>query len=87
MSVVSRSFEHHAGDRAIWLCSNLLLRENGLGVIKGRPPLFPLHQPHEWPWARRQIRVTPDRNGAIHLQAPMSSPGSNPGTTAQQLRH
>ncbi|GFU85059.1 hypothetical protein TNCV_1553221 [Trichonephila clavipes] len=41
--VVSLSFEHHAGDSTIWLGSNPILR-----VVRGIPPVFPFHQPHEW---------------------------------------
>ncbi|GFU14633.1 cytochrome P450 2J5 [Trichonephila clavipes] len=45
--VVSRSFEHDTGDSTIWLGSTPILRENTLEVVRGLPPLFPCHQPHE----------------------------------------
>ncbi|GFW46043.1 hypothetical protein TNCV_3276611 [Trichonephila clavipes] len=45
--VVSSSFEHHAGDRALWIGSTPILREDTLGVIRDLPHLFPFHQPHE----------------------------------------
>ncbi|GFU96694.1 hypothetical protein TNCV_839191 [Trichonephila clavipes] len=41
------SFEHHAGDSSIWLISIPILWVNTLGVVRGLPPLFPFHQPHE----------------------------------------
>ncbi|GFY17267.1 hypothetical protein TNCV_1090411 [Trichonephila clavipes] len=39
-----------------------------LGVVRGLPPLFPFHQPHE--------RTC--RKGTIHLQTSMSSAGFEP---------
>ncbi|GFY21704.1 hypothetical protein TNCV_1168481 [Trichonephila clavipes] len=44
--VVSRSFEHHTGDRTIYLGFTPMLREKTLEVVRTFPPLF-LHQPHE----------------------------------------
>ncbi|GFS89531.1 hypothetical protein TNCV_1810271 [Trichonephila clavipes] len=59
--------------------SLLTQRENILGVVRGHPPLFPFHQPHEWLDAARWLfKVPPCREGTMHLQTSMSSPGFEP---------
>ncbi|GFW13209.1 transposable element Tc3 transposase [Trichonephila clavipes] len=49
-----------------------------MGVVRGLPPLFPFHQPHERTCGRRLFRVPPCHAGTIHLQTPMPSPGFEP---------
>ncbi|GFY35233.1 uncharacterized protein TNCV_5046071 [Trichonephila clavipes] len=45
MPVVSRSFEHHTGDRTVWLISTPILREDTWGWSGAS--LFSFSQPHE----------------------------------------
>ncbi|GFX11707.1 hypothetical protein TNCV_4340531 [Trichonephila clavipes] len=47
LSDACRSFDHHTGDSAIWLGFHPKLEEEHSGVVRGIPPLFPFHQPHE----------------------------------------
>ncbi|GFW66039.1 hypothetical protein TNCV_588651 [Trichonephila clavipes] len=41
-----RSFEHHVSDYHLARLTPILW-ENYLEVVRGLPPLFPFHQPHE----------------------------------------
>ncbi|GFV22619.1 hypothetical protein TNCV_2078101 [Trichonephila clavipes] len=43
--IVSRSFEHHTGDKTILLGFTAILREIILEVVRSLPPLFLFHQP------------------------------------------
>ncbi|GFW23101.1 hypothetical protein TNCV_3802021 [Trichonephila clavipes] len=82
--VVSLSFKHHAGDCTIWLVSTLILRENTLGLVRGFPPLFPFHKPHERLDSYLEYPPPSHATKAIHLLPSMPSPGfeSRPYGTA-----
>ncbi|GFX97760.1 hypothetical protein TNCV_456391 [Trichonephila clavipes] len=76
--VVSSSFEHHIGDSTIWLVSPLILMEDTWG---GQGP----STNHPRGLASRRLFIVPtSREGTIHLQTSMSSPGfkSRPYSTA-----
>ncbi|GFW32046.1 hypothetical protein TNCV_2600721 [Trichonephila clavipes] len=86
--VVSLSFEHHASDTTIFLGFTPVLTENILGVVRGLPPLFPFHQPHERD--STAIRRPSCHEGTIHLQISMPSPGFEPrpyGTAISATNH
>ncbi|GFU57784.1 hypothetical protein TNCV_1281331 [Trichonephila clavipes] len=74
--VVSLCFEHHAGYSMILLGSTLSLRENNLREGQGPPTSSTNHT--RGLAARRLFRVPPCREGTIHLQTSMSSPGFEP---------
>ncbi|GFW23038.1 hypothetical protein TNCV_3801391 [Trichonephila clavipes] len=79
MPVISLSFVHHEGDSTILLGSTPILR----GVTKciGQGPSNNLMRGLV---TQRLFRVLPCREGIIHLQTPMPSPGFEPrpyGTT------
>ncbi|GFX93697.1 hypothetical protein TNCV_1588741 [Trichonephila clavipes] len=71
MSVIILSFEHHAGDSAIWLGSTLIWWKSALGTVRDLPPLFPL--PPASLAAQRLFRVPSCCKGTIHLQTSMPS--------------
>ncbi|GFW83060.1 hypothetical protein TNCV_4604871 [Trichonephila clavipes] len=57
---------------------------------QGLPPIFPFQQPHERTCGSRLIKVPPCREGTIHLQTSMSSPGFEPspnGTAVSVANH
>ncbi|GFU74112.1 hypothetical protein TNCV_1642361 [Trichonephila clavipes] len=68
----SLSFEFHAGDSTILLGSTPISREGSLGVVRGLPPLTRGLVP------QRLFRVPPCREGTVHLQTSMPSPGFKP---------
>ncbi|GFY27513.1 hypothetical protein TNCV_2071331 [Trichonephila clavipes] len=57
--VVSRSFEHHAGDSTIWFRSSPIMRENILKMVRALSPPLPFHQPHERTCGSTTIWSTP----------------------------
>ncbi|GFX29606.1 hypothetical protein TNCV_4776781 [Trichonephila clavipes] len=74
--VVSRSFEHHAGDSTKWFGSTPNLRKHILGVVRYLPPLSPnLTRVFT---ARRLFQVLPCCKGTIHLQTSTPSLGFKP---------
>ncbi|GFV14025.1 uncharacterized protein TNCV_525021 [Trichonephila clavipes] len=84
--LVIRSFEHHAGDSTIWLDSTPILNypQNTLEVVKGLPPLFPFHQPHEKKWIDGFLEC-PYASKALYIfKYPFLLLYSNPGTTTQK---
>ncbi|GFT39394.1 hypothetical protein TNCV_2422961 [Trichonephila clavipes] len=89
--VVNRSFEPQAGDSMILLDSTEISREHTWWVVRGLPPIFPFHQPYERGLAvRRLFRVTPSREGTIHLQRTIPSLGFEPrpyGTAVSVTNH
>ncbi|GFV56289.1 hypothetical protein TNCV_106451 [Trichonephila clavipes] len=78
--VVHRSFEHHSDDSTFWLGSTPNLRENTLRLIRGLPPLFPFHQPHERTCVTITNKSTQCRKSIIYLQTSMPSPEFEPRT-------
>ncbi|GFT38208.1 hypothetical protein TNCV_427881 [Trichonephila clavipes] len=62
-----RHFEHHTGDSVTWLDSTPILWKNILGVIRGLPPLFPFHQPHEKTCEVDGYLEYPNAAKALHL--------------------
>ncbi|GFU68989.1 hypothetical protein TNCV_3398761 [Trichonephila clavipes] len=58
------------------------VRENTVGVIRDLPPVFPFHHHTRGLVARRLFRVPPCRQGTVHLQTSMPSPGFQPYGTA-----
>ncbi|GFW43584.1 hypothetical protein TNCV_4769361 [Trichonephila clavipes] len=72
--VVNRIFEHHTGDSTIWLVSTPILKED---TWDGHLSI-PSTNPTRGLAARRLFRVPPCREGTIHLQTSMSSPGFKP---------
>ncbi|GFV48156.1 hypothetical protein TNCV_3554351 [Trichonephila clavipes] len=72
------SFEPHAGDSTILICSTPILRENTLGVVKGLPPLSPSTNLTRGLAARRLFRVPRCREGTVHLQTSMPLAGFEP---------
>ncbi|GFU85058.1 hypothetical protein TNCV_1553211 [Trichonephila clavipes] len=74
--VLNRSFEHHTGDRTLYLGSTPILRENTLEEGQGPPNSHPLQLT-----SREDLRVdgclksTLCREDTIHLQTCMFSPG------------
>ncbi|GFY26381.1 hypothetical protein TNCV_25781 [Trichonephila clavipes] len=74
-AVVSHSFEHHTGDRMIWLGFTPILRENNLGWSGASHLSSPSTNLTRELAARRLFKVPPCHEGTIHLQTSMSSPG------------
>ncbi|GFW15171.1 hypothetical protein TNCV_173181 [Trichonephila clavipes] len=76
--VVSRSFEHHIGDSTIWLGFTPILRDD----IWGRSWASHLSSPStnltRGLAVRRLLIVPPHREGTIHLQTSVPSPGFEP---------
>ncbi|GFX17811.1 uncharacterized protein TNCV_2292601 [Trichonephila clavipes] len=84
-SVVSLSFEHHAGDSTILLGSTPNLEGEIPGSGQG-----PSTNHTRGLAARRLFRVPPCRKGTIHLQTSMSSPRFEPspyGTAVSVANH
>ncbi|GFT25083.1 hypothetical protein TNCV_179921 [Trichonephila clavipes] len=71
--IVSRNFEHRAGDSTFWLVPTPSLRENTFGGVSGLPTL--LTNLTRGLAVRRLFRVRPCREGTIRLQTYMPSPG------------
>ncbi|GFV25930.1 hypothetical protein TNCV_2920411 [Trichonephila clavipes] len=78
MPVVSRSFEHRTGDNMIWLVSPSVLRENTLGWTWASHLSSPSTNLTRGLASRRLFIVTLCREGTIHLQTSMPSPGFEP---------
>ncbi|GFX05456.1 hypothetical protein TNCV_1007781 [Trichonephila clavipes] len=76
--VIRRSFEHHAGDRAIWLGSALILKKHPWGVVRGPHLSFPSTNLTRGLAARWLFRVSPCHKDTIHLQTSMTSSGFEP---------
>ncbi|GFY21859.1 hypothetical protein TNCV_3295031 [Trichonephila clavipes] len=70
---VSCSLEHHASDNTFWLVTNLNFESGG-----ERPPTSLLPNLTRRLASRRLFRVSPCREGTIHLQKSMISPGFEP---------
>ncbi|GFY08799.1 hypothetical protein TNCV_4659921 [Trichonephila clavipes] len=90
MSVVSRSFEHHTGDRTIWLSSTPMLKESPWGF----PGISHLSSPStnltRGLAARQLFKVPLCRKGTKHLQTLMPSQGLEPkpcGTAVSVTNH
>ncbi|GFS75657.1 hypothetical protein TNCV_3424201 [Trichonephila clavipes] len=45
--IVTHSFEHHTGERTIWIGSTPYFGEEHVRGVHGLPPLFHFHHPHE----------------------------------------
>ncbi|GFV39900.1 hypothetical protein TNCV_1850371 [Trichonephila clavipes] len=67
--------EHHADDSTIWLSSTLILRESTLGWSGASHLSSSSTNLTRGLRARRLFRVHPCREGTVHLQASMPSPG------------
>ncbi|GFV64812.1 hypothetical protein TNCV_809091 [Trichonephila clavipes] len=86
--VVSLSFEHHAGDSMILLCSTSILRENTLKEASNLSS--PSTNLTRGLVARRLLRILPCRKGTIHLQASIPSLRFKPrpyGTAVSDTNH
>ncbi|GFS55419.1 hypothetical protein TNCV_1627041 [Trichonephila clavipes] len=88
--VVNHSFEHHAGDKAIWFGSTPILRNNALGG--GQRPHFssPSTNLTRGFVARWLFREPPCHKGTIHLQISLPSPVFEPifnGTSVSVTNH
>ncbi|GFU87236.1 hypothetical protein TNCV_738131 [Trichonephila clavipes] len=77
-SVVSRSYEHHAGNITIGLSSTLIFRENTLGMVRDSHIFSPSTNHQRVLSARRLFRVPPCLKGTIQLQTYMPSPVFEP---------
>ncbi|GFS88661.1 hypothetical protein TNCV_1462531 [Trichonephila clavipes] len=74
-----RSSEHQAGDNTFWFGSTPYLRQNTLqGVVRTSFLSSPSTSLTRGPTARRIFRVSPCREGTIHLQTPMPTPEFEP---------
>ncbi|GFT90499.1 hypothetical protein TNCV_4491871 [Trichonephila clavipes] len=71
--VVSRSFEHHTGDRTIWPVFTPILREDTLGWSGASHLSSPSTNLTRGLVARWLFREPPYREGTMHLQTSMSS--------------
>ncbi|GFX97450.1 hypothetical protein TNCV_2840101 [Trichonephila clavipes] len=59
-------------------------------MVRGLQPLFPFYQPHERTCGPTAILSNPCREGTIHLQTSVSSPGFEPrpnGTEVSVANH
>ncbi|GFV80276.1 hypothetical protein TNCV_4956791 [Trichonephila clavipes] len=84
LNTVCLGFEHHVGDSAILLGSTPILRENTLGWSGSSHLSPPCTNLTRGLTPRLLFRVPLCCDGTIHLQLSMSSPGYEPGPTAQQ---
>ncbi|GFU80317.1 hypothetical protein TNCV_3520921 [Trichonephila clavipes] len=83
--VVSRTLEHHTGDRTISLVSTLILRENTWGLVKASHLSFPATNLMRGLATRRLfiVPLCPAKELYIYKQ-PCLLRDSNPGPTAPQ---
>ncbi|GFV46651.1 hypothetical protein TNCV_4226661 [Trichonephila clavipes] len=84
--VVSRSLEHNVGDSTFWLISTPFLRENTLGASGAFHISSPSINLTRGLAARRLFEVPPCREGTIHLQTSMPSPGLKPRSNGTGVR-
>ncbi|GFV73108.1 hypothetical protein TNCV_3665251 [Trichonephila clavipes] len=81
--VVSRSYEHHVGDRAIWLVSTSILWENTLEMVRGFSHIFPFCQPLKRTCDRQLLRVLP----CSRIHYTLANSHANSGIRIQALKH